>query len=66
MRFSHRAPWLYGRGEQSQGESTAESSEVHAEVQRQMDAMMRAQSYQLQEMREEIGCLRAGEGEADG
>ena len=59
MRFSHRAPWLYGRGEQSQGESTAGSSEVQAEVQRQMDAMMRAQSYQLQEMREEIGLLRA-------
>ena len=35
MGFSQRAPWLYGRGN-SQGESTTGSSEVQAEVQRQL------------------------------
>ena len=57
MRFSQRAPWLYGRG--SQGESTTGSSEVQAEVQRQMDSFMREQAYQLEEMRDEIMTLRA-------
>ena len=59
MRFSQRAPWLYGRGGQSQGDSTTGSSEVQAEVQRQVDAMLRTQSFQLEEMREEISLVRA-------
>ena len=58
MGFSQRAPWLYGRGN-SQGESTTGSSEVQAEVQRQLGAMMRTQSQQLEEMREELYYLRA-------
>ena len=58
MGFSQRAPWLYGRGN-SQGDSTTGSSEVQAEVQRQLGAMMRTQSLQLEEMREELYYLRA-------
>ena len=58
MGFSQRAPWLYGRGN-SQGESTTGSSEVQAEVQRQLGAMMRTQSQQLEEMGEELYYLRA-------
>ena len=58
MGFSQRAPWLYGRGN-SQGDSTTGSSEVQAEVQRQLGAMMRTQSQQLEEMREELYYLRA-------
>ena len=58
MGFSQRAPWLYGRGN-SQGGSTTGSSEVQAEVQRQLGAMMRTQSLQLEEMREELYSLRA-------
>ena len=58
MGFSQRAPWLYGRGN-SQGDSTTGSSEVEAEVQRQLGAMMRTQSLQLEEMRVELYYLRA-------
>ena len=58
MGFSQRAPWLYGRGN-SQGDSTTGSSEVQAEVQRQLGAMMRTQPLQLEEMREELQYLRA-------
>ena len=58
MGFSQRAPWLYGGGN-SQGDSTTGSSEVQAEVQRQLGAMMRTQSLQLEEMREELYYLRA-------
>ena len=58
MGFSQRAPWLYGRGN-SQTDSTTGSSEVQAEVQRQLGAMMRTQSQQLEEMRKELYYLRA-------
>ncbi|CAE7586293.1 unnamed protein product [Symbiodinium sp. CCMP2456] len=50
---------IYLEGSQAQEDSTTGSSEVQAEVQRQLEVLMRTQSSQLEEMKDELMFLRA-------